>query len=110
LNNVKYPPSLVFWTMSLGIGLLLLALLIQLPQKVKSARSPLIVFGQAPLFFYVAHLYLLMICGFVFFREAASLEGAYLVWAAALGALYPACERYRRFKFSKPRDSLWRLF
>ncbi len=31
LNNVKYPPSLVFWTMSLGIGLLLLALLIRLP-------------------------------------------------------------------------------
>jgi uncharacterized membrane protein len=110
LNSVKYPPSLVFWTMSLGLALLLLALLLRLPEKVKSERSPLIVFGQTPLFFYVAHLYLLIICGFVFFREAASLTGAYLVWAAALAALYPICERYRRFKFSKPRDSVWRMF
>ena len=110
LNNVKYPPSLVFWTMSLGIALLLLAVLIRLPEAVKSERSPLMVFGQTPLFFYVAHLYLLGLCGFLFFREAASLEGAYLVWAVALGMLYPACAWYRRFKMSQPRESLWRLF
>ena len=110
LNNVKYPPSLVFWTMSLGTALLLLALLVRLPQKVNSARSPLIVFGQTPLFFFFAHLYLLALCGLVLFREAASLESAYLVWAAALVALYPACAWYRRFKMSRPRNSLWRLF
>ena len=110
LNNVKYPPSLVFWTMSLGIALLLLALLIRLPEKVKSERSPLIVFGQTPLFFYLAHLYLLAVCGFAFFREPASLQGAYWVWAAVLVTLYPACAWYRRFKMSRPRESLWRLF
>jgi hypothetical protein len=90
--------------------LLLLALLIRLPRKVKSEASPLIVFGQTPLFFYVAHFYLLAICGFVFFREAASLEGAYVVWAAVLVILYPACAWYRRFKLAKPRESLWRMF
>ena len=110
LNNVKYPPSLVFWTISLGIDLLLLALLIRLPAKLKSEQSPLIVFGQTPLFFYLAHFYLLTICAFAFFREAASLERAYLVWAAVLVALYPACAWYRRFKMSKPGESLWRLF
>jgi uncharacterized membrane protein len=110
LNNVKYPPSLVFWTISLGIGLLLLALLVRLPEKVKSDRSPLIVFGQTPLFFYVAHFYFFAICAFAFFREAASLEGMYLVWAAVLVALYPVCAWYRRFKMAKPRESLWRLF
>ncbi|MBI3679937.1 MAG: DUF1624 domain-containing protein [Acidobacteria bacterium] len=110
LNNVKYPPSLVFWTTSLGIALLLLALLIRLPEKVKSEQSPLIVFGQTPLFFYLTHFYLLTICSFVFFREAASLEGAYLVWAAVLVALYPVCAWYRRFKMTRPRESLWRLF
>jgi uncharacterized membrane protein len=110
LNNVKYPPSLVFWTMFLGLDLLLLALLIRLPGQVLSERSPLIVFGQTPLFFYFAHFHLLALCGFVSFREAASLEGAYVVWVAALCALYPLCAWYRRFKMAKPRESLWRLF
>jgi uncharacterized membrane protein len=87
LNNVKYPPSLVFWTISLGIDLLLLALLLRLPEKLKSERSPLIVFGQTPLFFYLAHFYLLVIAALLFFREAPSLEGAYAVWAVLLGAL-----------------------
>lgn len=66
LNNVKYPPSLVFWTISLGVGLLLLSLL---PKKLLSDRSPLLVFGQTPLFFYFAHFYFLMACGFAFFPE-----------------------------------------
>lgn len=109
LNNVKYPPSLVFWTMSLGLGLLLLYVLARLPEAVRSERSPLIVFGQTPLFFFVAHFYLLAICGLLLFREAASLEAAYAVWAAALAALYPVCAWYRRFKLSKPRESFWRL-
>lgn len=110
LNNVKYPPSLVFWTMSLGIGLLLMALLMRLPEKVKSERSPLIVFGQTPLFFFIAHFYLLAIFAFVFFREPAPLEGIYPVWAVVLVMLYPACAWYRGFKMSKKRESLWRLF
>ena len=72
--------------------------------------SPLIVFGQTPLFFYVAHLYLLLGCAFAFFREPSSLAGMYAVWALALVALYPLCTWYRRFKLNKPPDSLWRLF
>jgi len=110
LNNVKYPPSLVFWTMSLGIGLLLLALLMRLPRKVRSEYSPLMVFGQTPLFFYLAHFSLLTLCAFVFFGEAASLEGAYGMWVAVVVALYPLCLWYRGFKMGKSRDSLWRLF
>lgn len=110
LNNVKYPPSLVFWTMSLGICLLLLALLIRLPESVRAKRSPLIVFGQTPLFFYLLHFYVLALCGFVFFREAASLEGAWLVWAVVVAALYPVCVWYRSFKMGQARNSLWRLF
>jgi uncharacterized membrane protein len=110
LNNVKYPPSLVFWTMSLGIALLLLSALTAAPKSLRSEQSPLIVFGQTPLFFYVMHFYLLALCAFVFFRDPASLEGAYVVWAGVLVALYPVCAWYRRFKMTKPRDSLWRLF
>jgi uncharacterized membrane protein len=110
LNNVKYPPSLVFWTMSLGIALLLLAALVRLPDQVRSESSPLIVFGQTPLFFYVAHFYLLALIGFALFREAASLELTYLVWGSVLVALYPLCAWYRRLQLAKPRSSLWRMF
>lgn len=110
LNNVKYPPSLVFWSMSVGINLLLLALLIRLPERFKSESSPLMVYGQTPLFFYLAHFYLLMIGGFLFFKEAGSLEQAYLGWVIVLLATYPICAWYRKFKLSKPKESLWRMF
>ena len=110
LNNVKYPPSLVFWCMSLGIDLVLLAAIFRLPDSWKAPRSPLVVFGQTPLFFYLAHFYLLTLCAFVFFPVAASLEMAYVAWAAVLVALYPLCAWYRGFKMAKPAESLWRLF
>ncbi len=110
LNNVKYPPSLVFWTMSVGVDLLLLVLLLRLPESWKSERSPLIIFGQTPLFFYLTHFYLLMACAFAFFREAGGLVQLYLMWVAVLVALYPVCAWYRRFKLSKPPESYWRLF
>ena len=108
LNNVKYPPSLVFCTMSLGIDLLLLALLIRLPEAIKSARSPLIVFGQTPLFFYIAHFAALAAFAFVFFREPGSLQMAYGMWAVVLLLLYPVCAFYRNFKMAKPPESPWR--
>jgi len=110
LNNVKYPPSLVFWTMAVGLDLILLALLMRLPEAVRSARSPLIVFGQTPLFFYLAHFYLLAIFGFALFQQAGSLQMAYVMWVVVLALLYPVCAGYRRFKSGKPYESIWRLF
>jgi hypothetical protein len=107
---VKYPPTFLFWAMFLGNNLLVLALLVRLPERIKSYRSPLIVFGQTPLFFYVVHFYLLALCAFIFYREPAPLEGIYPVWAIMLLALYPLCAWYRRFKMTKASASVWRLF
>ncbi|WP_280818850.1 DUF1624 domain-containing protein [Methylobacterium platani] len=56
LNLTKYPPSAGFLLMTLGTGLWLLALFEALP----AARLAwLRVFGGAPLFFYLLHLWLL---------------------------------------------------
>ncbi|MDX2151384.1 MAG: heparan-alpha-glucosaminide N-acetyltransferase domain-containing protein [Bryobacteraceae bacterium] len=110
LNNVKYPPSLVFSTIAIGLNLVLLWVLAKLPTAVRGPRSPLVVFGQTPLFFYLAHFYALAASAFLLFGEAGSLELAYAVWAAVLVALYPVCAWYRRFKMGKPRESLWRMF
>ena len=89
--------------------LLVLAVLIRLPDGWKADWSPLIVFGQTPLFYYLAHFYFLMMCGFLFFREAGSIGDLYLMWVVTLVVLYPVCAVYRRFKLGKPRESLWRM-
>jgi uncharacterized membrane protein len=108
LNNVKYPPSLVFWTMAVGIDLILLGLLMRLP--VTGERSPLMVFGQTPLFFYVLHFYLLALIGFVLFPAPGSLLVTYGVWVAVLVMLYPVCAWYRTFKSGRAVESVWRYF
>ena len=56
LNLTKYPPSADFLLATLGLGLVLLALLEALPAR---RLAWLTVFGGAPLFFYLAHLWLL---------------------------------------------------
>lgn len=57
VNITKYPPSLFFLLLTLGLGLLLLAWLERLGDR-PSVRA-LCVYGAAPLFFYVLHLYVL---------------------------------------------------
>ncbi|RKH42582.1 hypothetical protein D7X12_15370 [Corallococcus sicarius] len=56
LNLTKYPPSLDFLLLTLGVGALLLALLERMPAR---GLALLTTFGAAPLFFYLVHLYLL---------------------------------------------------
>lgn len=103
LNFVKYPPALVFALFMIGVNLLLLGAL--------RWRVPVLrVFGQAPLCFYLAHLYLYALVGVLFFRTPTSLPGMYPVWLAGLVPLYFLCRWYRGFKERKPVDSLFRLF
>lgn len=56
-NVTKYPPSLLFVLLTLGIGACLLRLF-EGP-RVARALLPLATFGAAPMFFYLVHLYLL---------------------------------------------------
>ena len=56
-NITKYPPSLLFLALTLGAGLLLL-LGFERAQK-RQWISILAVFGAAPMFFYLLHLYVL---------------------------------------------------
>lgn len=107
LNNVKYPPSLVFLLLFIGFDLVLLAWLRRAPEGWQKALA---VFGQTPLFYYLAHFYLLMGVGLVFFREAGGMGALYLVWALVVLGLYPVCKWYRGFKLGKPAESFWRMF
>ena len=58
LNFTKYPPSLDFLLMALGGGFLVLALL----DRIDNAATRVIsTFGGAPMFYYLLHLYVLLV-------------------------------------------------
>lgn len=110
LNFIKYPPALVFTLFMLGGNLLILSAAERLQLWSTRLGSVLRVFGQAPLAFYLAHLWLFAIVGAVAFRGGADYRTVYLVWVAGLVPLYALTRRYRDFKMGKPDDSLWRFF
>ena len=58
-NITKYPPSLLFLALTLGVGLLLLLVFERVQQR--QWISTLAIFGAAPMFFYLVHLYALKV-------------------------------------------------
>ncbi|WP_314383619.1 DUF1624 domain-containing protein [Pseudomonas brenneri] len=58
-NITKYPPSLLFLALTLGVGLLLLLAFERAGQR--RWIGALAVFGAAPMFFYLLHLYVLKV-------------------------------------------------
>ncbi|MEL6770329.1 MAG: DUF1624 domain-containing protein [Bacteroidota bacterium] len=59
LNYTKYPPSLAFLLLTLGVAFLLLA---WFDTRDTAATRVLQTFGQAPMFVYALHLYVLLVC------------------------------------------------
>ena len=108
LNVTKYPPSLAFVLLTLGGTLLLLGLAEAMGRRRLEVPGPLRVFGGTPLFFYLAHLYVLLLLGQLFPR-GGGLAALYVVWLVALLALYPLCRGYAAFRRSKPAESIWRM-
>lgn len=106
MNLTKYPPSLDFLLATLGINLMLVPLLAKTPSR--AITEPLEVFGRSPLFFYLLHLYVFGVLSWAF-RYGTTWTVMYLVWAAAVVGMYPACRWYAEFKARKPIESLWRL-
>jgi uncharacterized membrane protein len=110
LNFIKYPPALVFTLFTLGGNLLVLAWLERMPARLTAPGNVLRVFGQAPLAFYLAHLWLFALVGAAGFRDGTGYLAVYIVWLAGLWPLYFVTRRYRDFKCTKPIDSYWRMF
>ena len=113
-NITKYPPSLLFLALTLGIGLLVLLAFERAGHK--RWIGVLAVFGAAPMFFYLLHLYVLKI---LYVACAALLglnHGNYFgfdsigtVWLAALLlplALYPPVRWFAGLK-GRRRDIAW---
>jgi len=104
LHVSKYPPSLTFIALELGLMCFLLAAFMVIERRVSPRpNNPFLVFGQTALFFYFIHIPVLAAPAVVFdhFR-AGSLAWAFGAAVIGLVALYPICRRYRGYKRAHP--------
>jgi len=126
LNVSKYPPSLMYSLLTIGVGLLVLAL----TEKVKTSITGFfIIYGNVPFLYYVMHFYLLRgISVIVFFAQGFhtnqivdpkhqnpflfeppgfgfNLLGVYLIWLLVIVILYFPCRWFSKYK--KTHNQLW---
>lgn len=114
LNITKYPPSLLFISFTLGLGLLMLAWLERGADK--RWLKPLVTFGAAPMFFYLLHLYVLKVLYLIAVALWGRNQGNYFgfdsvsalwVCAAVLTVLlFPAVRWFAELK-ARRRDITW---
>ena len=110
LHVTKYPPSLAFLLLTLGIVWVCLFLLSHLEKSLQSWGKPLLVYGRSALVFYICHLYLFGVFGLFFAPRGTGIPLMYIFWLIGLLLLYPLCLWYGKFKSRKPLESLWRFF
>ena len=107
LHVSKYPPSISYISLELGLMAIILSALLWLQPKISVRQyGPILVFGQTALFFYLAHFAVLAML--TPFLERAGLEQAYLAAAITLVMLYPVCCAYRALKW-RYSDSILRF-
>lgn len=102
LNVVKYPPSMAYTFMTTGVNLVLLWLFSRAGDWIRRFLWPLTVYGQAPLFFYVLHLFLYVAIGHLMTPRGTSLPAMYPLWLLGLLVLFPLCLGYRWLKRQYP--------
>jgi uncharacterized membrane protein len=105
LHISKYPPSLAYTLLELGLMAVILAALMRLEPIIGVRRNgAVLVFGQTALFFYLAHFGVLALLQFFF--ERGGLGTAYFVTLLTLLILYPMCRIYRTVKWRNPASLL----
>ncbi len=109
LNVTKYPPSLTFIALTMGVNLCVFSFFIRCGDRMKPwINYPLQIFGKTALFFYLIHLYLYACIGFVF-PHGTHIAVMFTVWMVGLVVLFPVCRWYAHFKRNTASDSLWRF-
>ena len=115
----KYPPSLAYMSVMIGIAILALSLLETIQNKITQVFR---VFGRTAFFYYILHFYLVhTICMILYFSRGHSLVEAinglqtfpflfsikgegyslgfvYLIWIFVISSLYPLCKWYDSYK------------
>jgi uncharacterized membrane protein len=111
LHVSKYPPSLAYLGLELGILSLALALLRTIEPRIGvRPNGLLLVFGQTAMFFYLVHRLVFEIPATYFgLRGVGDMSTTYIMAALLLVPLYVACRWYRTFKAAH-RESLLKYF
>jgi uncharacterized membrane protein len=121
INLSKYPPSLLYTSLTLGISFLVMAMADGLKNRFISVIS---IYGKVPLFYYLLHWYLVHSIMFVlmFYQgfkwedlpfgpfqfgrpvsgSGVALPYVYLLWAFVVIVLYPLCKWYVGYKSANP--------
>lgn len=126
INCNKYPPSLLYFLMTLGPSIILLGIL---EQYNNALIRFLVVFGKVPFFYYVIHLYiihsLIILFAYIKYGQASwlyhtnvfstsqqaitahgfGIQVTILVWISVVIILYPLCYWYGKFK-AKHKDNV----
>jgi uncharacterized membrane protein len=127
INTTKYPPSLLFILLFLGIMFLILFISEKLNNRFTGILE---VYGRVPLFYFVIHLFiihslmfvLLFLQGFgtkdllfgVFNNGrpktggGVDLPAIYVIWLCIVVLLYPLCKWYGRYKSEHRENQLLR--
>ncbi|PBJ06122.1 DUF1624 domain-containing protein [Flavobacterium sp. ACN6] len=121
MNVTKYPPSLLFCLVTLGILFLLLAFAEQFHNTVKKVT---LVYGKVPLFYFVVHFYVIHILTlFMLFAQGFNwqqlefaagtfgrpkgvesglpLWSIYCIWILVVALLYKPCQWFGKYKAEK---------
>ncbi|GHN00264.1 ribonuclease HI [Cytophagales bacterium WSM2-2] len=128
-NVTKYPPSLSFLMVTLGVSLLLLA---ALEGKSLKRWSPVTLFGKVAIFYYVMHLFVIHFFALVVVVWSGyswktmimtgsptggspdlikqnfgfGLGGVYLIWVIVILTLYPLCVWWNKVKI-RNKEKWW---
>jgi uncharacterized membrane protein len=124
LNMTKYPPSLAFCLLTLGVMFLLLSLVEGVRNKFTAIAT---VYGKVPLFYFLIHWYIIhplmflivffqgyKVSDLVFGTKLGRPEGVsglnlgyvYLIWLLVVLSLCPLCKWYGNYK-EKHKEKKW---
>lgn len=127
INVSKYPPSLLYTLVMLGLLLLFLS---AIDGKESGFTRIVSVYGKVPMFYYLLHWHIIHLTMFAmvflqgfrpdqlvfgtfqFGRAPGSgigLAGVYLAWFCIVASLYPLCKWYGRYKPMHP-EKKWLRF
>ncbi|NOW98605.1 DUF1624 domain-containing protein [Mucilaginibacter sp. SG564] len=117
LNTTKYPCSLLYLCMTLGVSLLLLSYFEKIQNKVTDIFN---IYGKVPFFYYVPHFYIIRVLSIIFFFAwgytskdigtpqsplwfrppsfGYSLLVVYLIWLLVIASLYFPCRWFGKYK------------
>lgn len=122
INLSKYPPSLDFIAVTVGVAMIMLGILDPIS---KNSFSFVRVFGRVPFFYYILHLYFIHTLTVIFFvlerypakditpqhspflfrpdRFGFGLGVVYLLWISVILVLYPLCKWYDQYKSTRKK-------